>query len=156
MSRKSDLRTAIRDELDTRLAGHDVDEVKIPDYDNEELKDGPRVYVRDGVRTIEVEQGPDARIVTVVVGIAGSYKPMEGPQVKKTDYRAQQLAESDAFDDLAEQIIGFWSPDGPLSRCDIAEHRFQGLEESVDLQRLFTNNLHIGELTLSYYDTLDD
>lgn len=159
MSRATELRDEIAAEIDARLGGGTpVDVVLYPDYKREELDAGPRVIVRRGLRSVEIDQGPDIRQVVIEVGVVGLLKASEGESPTVTTRRAQELAESDSFDDLLESIIAFWSPNGPLQSCGIAEHQFVSLDEvqSLDTRKLYESGVHLSLIALTYEDSADE
>lgn len=159
MSRASDLRDAVRDELATRLE-RTVDAVLVPAYSREELAsfDGPRVWVRRGRRRVSAEQGPDTRLVVIEVGLAGLLPEKAEGGETKAGYLAQRLAAADSFDDLLERTLSFWTPCGPLSECYLAEHSFVSIDEVqvFDAKEMDKTGIYIPVLQITYFDSLDD
>lgn len=159
MSRASDLRDAVHDELATRL-DRTVDAVLVPGYSRKELDsfDGPRVWVRRGRRRVSVGQGPDTRLVVIEVGLAGLLPEKAEGGETKAGYLAQRLAAADSFDDLLEDVIGLWTPNGPLCECYLAGHSFVSIDEVqvFDAQKLDETGIYIPVLQITYFDSLDD
>ena len=156
MSRLSDVRDAIATELRSRLSSQTVDVFLVPNYSREELEAGPRVCVRSGGREVTAEQGPDVRDVIVEVGVVGLSPVRTGES--ESDYRAALVAAGDVYDGLIETVIALWSPDGVLSTCGMAGHRFVSIEQSLnfDAEKLFNEGVWLSILRLTYQDTIDD
>ena len=88
--------------------------------------------------------------------MAGGVTPALAGAVSSA-HRSQEVAACDVFDGLMETIIGYWSPNGPLSRCGMAEHRFLSIEQTVnfDPQKLFNDGIWLSLIRLNYQDAED-
>lgn len=156
MSRASDVRDAVITALTERLPSETVEAFIVPSYTREELADGPRIAVRYGNREMVVDQGPDERDITIEIGVVGVTPPNE--QASDEAYRAAQVVACDAFDGLMESVIALWTPNGVLSRCGMAEHRFTGITQAIqfDPDSLYKNGIWLSMVALTYQDTVDD
>lgn len=156
MSRASDLRDGIVTELSTRLSGQTVEAFVVPNYEREDLVVGPRIVVRFGGREIQVDQGPDSRLITIEVGVIG-VTPQKSTSTLTT-YRQEELAACDTFDTLMESVIALWTPAGELGQKGIAEHRFVRLEQVMqfDVEKLYNDGVWLSLIRLIYEDTVDD
>ncbi len=114
MSRASDLRDAVITELDTRLTGQTVEAFIVPHYTREELTSGPKIAVRIAERELEIDMGPDTRNMIIEIGVVGVTPALTGSV--SSAHRSQEVAACDVFDDLMEEIIALWSPNGVLSK----------------------------------------
>ncbi|MCD0460063.1 hypothetical protein [Roseiconus lacunae] len=150
MSRASDLRQAIKSELETHFPSHSVDEFLIPRYERSELNDGPRIVVRSGTRGLSLNQGPDEVTNSVEVGVVGVPDPKSTP--------AQALAKFDEYDGLLEQIIALWINDGPLANAGVAEHFPIEIEQSnqFDVERLYSEGVYLSMIRITYRDSEDE
>ena len=158
MSRASDLRDAVITELDTRLTGQTVEAFIVPHYTREELTSGPKIAVRIAERELEIDMGPDTRNIIIEIGVVGVTPALTGSV--SSAHRSQEVAACDVFDDLMEEIIALWSPNGVLSkRTDgLAGHRFIGIEQPImfDPQKLYSDGIWLSLIRLTYQDTTDD
>lgn len=157
MSRASDLRNAVREQLAERL-DRTVDSVVVPDYSREELVSfgEPRVFVRHGGRTVELEQGPAERIVTVDVGVAIALGPATGQYPTEASYRAEATTQVDEADGILESIIDLWLPNGPLLRCGLAHHSFHGIDRAVfDASKLYEKRVWLSLAGIQFRDSRD-
>ncbi|MDA7492690.1 hypothetical protein N8510_01195 [bacterium] len=155
MSRASDLRDAVITELTTRLSTYTVEAFVVPHYTREELTSGAKIAVRIAEREVEIDQGPDVRNIAIEVGVVGVTPALSG--AVSSAHRSQEVAACDVFDGLMETIISYWSPNGPLSRCGMAEHRFLSIEQTVnfDPQKLFNDGIWLSLIRLNYQDAED-
>jgi hypothetical protein len=75
-------------------------------------------------------------------------------------HRSQEVAACDVFDDLMEEIIALWSPNGVLSKrtAGLSGHRFIGIEQPImfDPQKLYSDGIWLSLIRLTYQDTTDD
>ena len=158
MSRASDLRDAVITELNTRLTGQTVEACIVPHYEREELTSGPKIPVRIAERELEIDMGPDTRNIIIEIGVVGVTPAKTGSV--SSNYRTQEVAACDVFDDLMEEIIALWSPNGVLSKrtAGLAGHRFIGIEQPImlDAQRLYSDGIWLSLIRLTYQDTTDD
>lgn len=158
MSRASDLRDAVITELDTRLTGQTVEAFIVPHYTREELTSGPKIAVRIAERELEIDMGPDTRNVIIEIGVVGVTPALTGSV--SSAHRSQEVAACDVFDDLMEEIIALWSPNGVLSKrtAGLAGHRFTGIEQPImfDPQKLYSDGIWLSLIRLTYQDTVDD
>lgn len=158
MSRASDLRDAVITELDTRLTGQTVEAFIVPHYTREELISGPKIAVRIAERELEIDMGPDTRNIIIEIGVVGVTPALTGSV--SSAHRSQEVAACDVFDDLIEEIIALWSPNGVLSKrtAGLAGHRFIGIEQPImfDPQKLYSDGIWLSLIRLTYQDTTDD
>lgn len=156
MSRASDVRDAVKDAIVSALPSNTVEVFLVPQYTREELTSGPRIAVRFGARELRVEQGPDERDVIIEVGVIGITP--ERSNKSESDYRAAQVAACDTFDTLMESVIALWTPNGSLSQTGMANHRFVGIEQTInfDPQKLYSEGVWLSMVRLTYQDTVDD
>ena len=138
------------------LPGKTVERFLVPNYSREELTSGPRIAVRFGARELRIDQGPDERDIEIEVGVVGVTPPREN--ISEADYRAAQVAACDAFDGLMESVIALWTPNGPLSRCGMADHRFVAIDQVLNFnaQKLYDESIWLSIIQLTYQDTFDD
>lgn len=159
MSRASDVRDDILAELKARLTIDDsrIDAFLVPDFDREELIE-PRVGLRIGGREVEVDQGPEKKIVTIEIGVLGLTDEADpAAAATPSSFRAQQVASADVLDEIMEEIIALWIPNGPMQRLGMAHHRFVGIEQptAFDPKQLYDNGVWVSILRVMYQDTLD-
>lgn len=158
MSRASDLRDAVITELDTRLTGQTVEAFIVPHYTREELTSGPKIAVRIAERELEIDMGPDTRNIIIEIGVVGVTPALTGSV--SSAHRSQEVAACDVFDDLMEEIIALWSPNGVLSKrtAGLSGHRFIGIEQPImfDPQKLYSDGIWLSLIRLTYQDTTDD
>lgn len=158
MSRASDLRDALIAELEDRFPSETIEAFAIPDYEAEELRGGRRIGVRINRRTLDSNQGPDVRTVQIDVGVFGDLGKKESSS--KSAYREQVVEKIDDFDDLVEELIALWTPDGPLCgiQAGLANHRFSTIEQPVvfDDQQLYAMGLYVSMIRLTYIDQEDE
>jgi hypothetical protein len=139
--------------LQSELPGETVEAFYVPNYTREQLESGPRIVVRNAGRTLTHRQGPDAREVQIQVGVIGVV-----PEQSSTTYRTDELSQLDEYDELIEQIIGLWTPEGPLTRAGMAEHSFESIEQvtAFDAQKLYGEGVFLSILQLTYRDSEDE
>lgn len=156
MSRIGDVRDAVVAELIERLSDATIETFVVPHYQREDLRKGPRVVARSGNRTIEVDQGPDTRTVTVEIGVVGVTK--ERATTDEETYREAMVADCDEFDGLMEQVIALWTPNGPLCRRAMADHRFVSITQAiqVDTENLYSRGIWLSMVSLEYEDCSDE
>ncbi len=156
MSRASDLRDQVITELNTRLAGQTVEAFIVPHYTREELTAGPKIAVRVAERELEVDQGPDSRNIVIEIGVVGVTPALSGSV--SSAHRSQEVAACDVFDDLMEDILELWTPNGVLSKTGLSDHRFIGIEQPImfDPQKLYSDGIWLSLIRLTYQDTIDD
>ena len=158
MSRASDLRDAVLTELNTRLTGQTVEAFIVPHYTREELTSGPKIAVRIAERELEIDMGPDTRNIIIEIGVVGVTPALTGSV--SSAHRSQEVAACDVFDDLMEEIIALWSPNGVLSKrtAGLSGHRFIGIEQPImfDPQKLYSDGIWLSLIRLTYQDTTDD
>ena len=158
MSRASDLRDAVITELDNRLTGQTVEAFIVPHYTREELTSGPKIAVRIAERELEIDMGPDTRNIIIEIGVVGVTPALTGSV--SSAHRSQEVAACDVFDDLMEEIIALWSPNGVLSKrtAGLSGHRFIGIEQPImfDPQKLYSDGIWLSLIRLTYQDTTDD
>jgi len=143
-------------ELDTRLTGQTVEAFIVPHYTREELTGGPKIAVRVAEREIEVDQGPDNRQVIIEVGVVGVTPALSGSVTSA--HRSQEVAACDGFDDLMEDILELWTPNGALAKKGLSDHRFVSIEQPImfDPQKLYSDGIWLSLIRLTYQDTTDD
>jgi hypothetical protein len=156
MSRASDVRDALAAALRLQDLGATVDVFLIPAYDREELIDSPRVVVRVGGRELTIDQGADTRNIVIEVGVVGVTPLRE--ELDTDEYREAQIAKCDEFDELMEQVIGLFTPDGPLRSEPMAGHQFFDLTQAIqfDPQKLYSENTWLSLIRLTYTDSIDE
>ena len=156
MSRASDLRDAVITELDTRLTGQTVEAFIVPHYTREELTAGPKIAVRVAERELEIDQGPDTRNIIIEIGVVGVTPALTGSV--SSAHRSQEVAACDGFDDLMEDILELWTPNGALAKSGLSDHRFVGIEQPImfDPQKLYSDGIWLSLIRLTYQDTTDD
>lgn len=156
MSRASDVRDAIVEDLQTQFPDETVETFIIPDFTREELATQRRIGVRIGSRSIAVDQGPDDRQVVIEVAVIGVVSEKTGST--DSSYRAQAVTDCDAFDLLMESIIAKWTPGGVFRNTGMADHRFVSLEQSVqfDVAKLYSEGLWLSLIQLTYQDCNDE
>jgi hypothetical protein len=156
MSRQSLVRDAVVAELKTRISGYPIESFIVPHYRREDLEAGPRICVRSGARELRVDQGPDGRDVMIEVGVIGITK--ERKEIDEESYRNAIVADADLFDGVMETLIALWTPNGPLSRVGLAEHRFVGIDQAInfDAAKLYNDGIWLSMIQLTYQDTVDE
>ena len=156
MSRASDLRDQVITELDTRLTGQTVEAFIVPHYTREELTAGPKIAVRVAERELEVDQGPDSRNIVIEIGVVGVTPALSGSV--SSAHRSQEVAACDVFDDLMEDILELWAPNGVVAKNGRSDHRFIGIEQPImfDPQKLYSDGIWLSLIRLTYQDTIDD
>ena len=159
MSRASDLRDEVVLELKDRISIADdrIDAFLVPDFEREEL-DTPRVGVRIGGRDVDVDQGPDTRIVTIEIGVLGlTSEANTDDEITKAQFRALQVESADTLDAVMEEILALWSPEGPLAYAGLAEHAFAGIEQpaAFDPKQLYDNGVWVAIAKVMFRDTED-
>jgi hypothetical protein len=161
MSRASDLRDAIVAELKEQLSTFDADRIDsflIPDYDKEELQE-PRVGVRIGRREVEVDQGPDSRLLSIQVGVIGLVNELDPKKpVTKESVRQQAIDSADVLDAIIEEVIAIWTPCGPLATKGLAGHSFVSITQPYpfDPTQLYQNDVWVSIVELIYRDCEDE
>lgn len=156
MSRASDLRDAVITELDSRLTGQTVESFIVPHYTREELTDGPKIAVRVAERELEIDQGPDTRNIIIEIIVVGVTPALTGSV--SSAHRSQEVAACDGFDDLMEDILELWTPNGALAKSGLSDHRFVGIAQPImfDPQQLYSDGKWLSLIRLTYQDTTDD
>lgn len=156
MSRASEVRDAVLEAIQEHLTDQTVEAFLVPNYDDEELMEGPRIVVRFGAREIQIDQGPDERDIQIEIGVVGVTPKRETRS--KEEYRAAQVAACDTFDGLMESVIALWTPNGPLRHYGMADHRFVSIEQAVnfDAAKLYNDGVWLSIIQLTYQDTFDD
>ncbi|QDT07796.1 hypothetical protein K227x_62240 [Rubripirellula lacrimiformis] len=156
MSRASDVRDAVAEAIKERLTDQTVETFLVPHYTREELDSGPRIIVRFGARELRVDQGPDERDIEIEVGTVGVTP--ERKDHEESVYRAAQVAACDGFDGLMESVIALWTPNGPLSRCGMAEHAFDSIDQAInfDATKLYNEGIWLSMIQLTYRDSQDE
>lgn len=156
MSRQSLVRDAIVSELKDRISNQAIETFVVPHYSRKDLSSGPRICVRSGSRELAIDQGPDTRDVVVEIGVVGVTRLRESTD--EATYRLGMVDDCDTFDELMETIIAMWTPNGPLSQCGMADHRFVSIEQAInfDPQKLYDDGIWLSMIRLTYQDTFDD
>lgn len=157
MSRASDVRDAVREQIAERL-DLTVDVVAVPDYSKEELAgfDAPRVFVRMNGRSVPFGQGPIDRFVMVDVGVAIALGPSTSQYPSDASYRTEVASQVDVADGILESIIDLWIPNGPLLRCGLAHHSFHGIERAVfDAAQLYEKRVWLSLAEIQFRDSRD-
>ncbi|GAA4465420.1 hypothetical protein [Novipirellula rosea] len=156
MSRASDVRDAVIAAIKEQMPTETVEAFVLPRFTKEELvESGPRIAVRFARRDLRVDQGPDERDVVIHVGVVDVMPPNQGTG---SSYRVEEVAAFDAVDALMEQVIALWTPNGPLSRCYMAEHWFVSITQPfvLDEKELKDNNNFVLLVQLTYRDSIDE
>lgn len=154
MSRASDVRDDVQASIAAELPTATVEAFIVPNFTREELVAGPRIIVRNGGRELAIDQGVDARDVIVEVGVVGVVPSRADVD---EEYRVEELAAADVFDDLMESVIDLFIRDGALNQIGMAEHRLTTLETAVqlDAQKYYTEGIWLSVIRLTYRDSED-
>lgn len=154
MSRASDVRDALKTELETLLS-RTVDRFVIPRFTREELEAGPRVMVRVGGRNLSFDEGPDTTNVLIDVGVAGV---TPNSSELETTFAEAEIDQCDSFDALMETVIALWMNDGPLSRAGIAEHFPVDITQVIpfDAQEFNNKGVYFTMIQITYRDSRDE
>lgn len=156
MSRRSDVRDAVIEAVQSAIPSRSVESVVVPQYSREELESGPRICVRYGSRDTNVDQGPDETNISIEIGVIGITPKRESSSDQQ--YREQTVVACDEYDELMEQIIALWTPNGPLAYTGMADHAFRGLKQAIDFdpQKLYAEGIWLSMIRLTYQDSVDD
>jgi len=158
MSRASTLRDAVAQVISNALPTVIVQTCVVANYRPEDL-DQPIVAVQIDQRTITVDMGPSSRLLDIQVSILGRSPSQTGyPTDAKSAYREAEVAACDIYDQLAEDVIGLWTPATPLSQSVLAEHRLTSLtqEVSFDVPSYYENGIWFTTIRLQFYDYHDE
>ncbi|MEM6468276.1 MAG: hypothetical protein AAF802_01820 [Planctomycetota bacterium] len=132
----------------------------VPDHSREEIAALPNrrlIFVRNGTQSIDASEGDVGdRQCVFEVGVAGALSPLKAGGSSSEDYRQQRMEESDDCDALMQEIIELWSPTGQMSQLASEDFSFRSLEVvPLDADKLYSSNVYLSIVRLTYYDTLD-
>ena len=153
MSRASDVRDAIANELTGRFDPLPVDKFLLPTYERASLESSSRIVIRNGGRELSLQQGADETRVIIQVGVVGIM-----PEKQSTDYEAECLAKGDEIDGVVEQLIALWMNRGALWKVCFAEHRLYDIGQAIqfDPDRLYKEGVYLSMIQLTYRDIEDE
>lgn len=153
MSKASDLRDAVRDELQSRFTEYSVDSFVLPRYERSELADGPRIVVRNAVRSVSMDEGPDVTTVAIQIGVIGLVTTSSGNS--PSERRQSECDKADALDELFESLISLWMNDGDLANVGISEHWPVEVEQEIqfDSTLLDTEGIYLSIFRVNFQDS---
>lgn len=154
MSRASDLRDAVKNELSSTFSNVVVESAVDPTFDFESTTN--RICVWLVSRQIEALQGASRRRVSVNITFVGHGSLSQA--ITESSRRVESLAVADAFDGIIETAIGLFSPNGTFFRGVHCGHRFESIEqpEFFDVELWRSSQIWQSQLIVNFLDILDE
>lgn len=155
LSRASDLRDAIKNELSSTFSNVVVRSSVDPTFDFESSETN-EFCVWLVSRQIEALQGASRRRVSVNITFAGHGSLSQA--ITESSRQVESLAVADAFDGIIETAIGLFSPNGTFFRGVHCGHRFESIEqpEFFDVELWRTSQIWQSQLIVNFLDILDE